>query len=199
MNTLNHSIDDIRDRASLYALGALDRDDALEFEHHLGGGCETCRDELRGFQAVANELAHALPPESPRGFLRTRVLECIATAADQTHWTSLSKDGLHFARPQRLPWLELPGLGVEMKLLSHDAERAINTQLVRMNPGAVVPKHRHGGEEEIFVLEGDLLVSGVVMHSGDYCRSEIGSLHEGITTQNGCVFISKTSVNDEYI
>jgi anti-sigma factor ChrR (cupin superfamily) len=197
-NSTNHSPDEIRERASLYTLGALTAAEAIEFEQHLASGCTACGTEVHGFQAVADELVHALPAESPRSFLRTRVLERIAQEADQANWTTLSKDGLSFIRAQRLPWLDMPGLGVEVKLLSTDAERKLNTQLVRMNPGAVVPRHRHGGKEEIFLIEGEALVCGVVMHSGDYCSAEAGSIHESITTQNGCVFISITSIEDEY-
>ena len=40
-------------RAALYALGALEGDEAREFEEHLAAGCAACEAELRGFETVA--------------------------------------------------------------------------------------------------------------------------------------------------
>jgi len=40
------------------------------------------------------------------------------------------------------------------KILFEDGER--RTVLMRYEPGAVIPRHRHVGDEQIFVLEGSV-------------------------------------------
>jgi len=40
------------------------------------------------------------------------------------------------------------------KILFEDGER--RTVLMRYAPGAVIPRHRHVGDEQIFVLEGSV-------------------------------------------
>jgi anti-sigma factor ChrR (cupin superfamily) len=68
-----------------------------------------------------------------------------------------------------------------------------------MAPGTVYPAHRHGDLEEIYMLEGDYLVSGILMHAGDYCRAEAGSVHEDSRTLSGCVFIVTASMQDQRV
>jgi DNA-directed RNA polymerase specialized sigma24 family protein len=41
--------------------------------------------------------------------------------------------------------------------------------------------------------------SGVLMRQGDYCRADAGSLHTGVTTKTGCVFITVASSRDEWL
>lgn len=192
----NHSVDLIRERACLYALGALSSDEAEAFEQHIGSGCDACRDELRAFQTVTAELARAVPVVAARPVLRSRVLERIAAEAHHDDWTKISKEGLHFVRPQGLDWTTVPGVGIEVKVLNRDDDRDVNTTLVRMDPGAVIPTHRHLAEEEIYVVQGDLLVGDVLMRAGDYCHAAAGALHRSVTSFGGCVFLSKTSATD---
>jgi quercetin dioxygenase-like cupin family protein len=66
-----------------------------------------------------------------------------------------------------------------------------------MAPGATLVAHRHADVEESYVIEGDLLVAGELMHAGDYCRAEPGSVHAGVSTIHGCVFIAVQSQRDE--
>lgn len=79
-----------------------------------------------------------------------------------------------------------------------DQARNSFTTLVRMAPGAILASHRHADAEESYVLEGEIFVSGVLMHPGDYCRAEAGSLHTGVTTKTGCVFIAVASLHNEW-
>ena len=49
------------------------------------------------------------------------------------------------------------------------------------------------------MLEGELIVEGYTMHSGDYCRAESGRLHGEIRTESGCRFIAIACVDDEML
>ena len=65
-------------------------------------------------------------------------------------------------------WRPTADAGVRIKLLFVDRERATVTTLVRMEPGARIPAHRHLGLEQCLVLEGDLRSGGIEMSAGDF-------------------------------
>jgi len=192
-----HSADEARDRAALYALGALPPDDARAFEQHLHNGCTVCEAEVAAFAAVTADLGLAAAPHRPRPSVRARVLDRIATEQVLTRQPEFERDGVRFVRSARLPWHEAVSPQVEVKTLFVDLERGYVTKLVRMPPGAALRPHRHVDVEESYVIEGDLLVSGVAMQAGDYCRAEPGSIHSGVVTRGGCVFIAVSSQRDE--
>ena len=68
------------------------------------------------------------------------------------------------------------------------------TMMVRMQPGASYPAHRHAEAEECFVLSGDLWTGSVRLHAGDYQRAEQGSRHPLQSTEGGCVLLLVSSL-----
>jgi anti-sigma factor ChrR (cupin superfamily) len=196
--TMHQSLDEARERVALYALGTLRGTELADFESHLQSGCDVCSDELRAFTAVAGELAHAAAPERPPDRVRARVLEHAASDALAAQ-AIVEREHVRFVRSSRLDWKESIAAGVDVKVLSVDPQRGYETKLVRMPPGSELLPHRHADVEESYVLEGDLLVSGVLMGPGDYCRAEAGSVHTGVETRGGCLFIAVTSQHDEVL
>jgi len=73
-----------------------------------------------------------------------------------------------------------------------------NSSLVRMAPGSRIRPRRHADVEESYLLDGDLVVDGIEMKLGDYCRAEARTRHTDVFTRNGCVFISVCSTKDEW-
>jgi anti-sigma-K factor RskA len=63
--------------ADVYALGALDGQELVEFEAHLATGCATCADRLRETREALAAMPRSLPPVPPPPALRARVLERI--------------------------------------------------------------------------------------------------------------------------
>jgi anti-sigma factor ChrR (cupin superfamily) len=192
-----HSLQDAQDRAALYTLGALQAAEAHDFEAHLEGGCEMCRAELESFCAVATDLLlTSVAP--PRPEVRTRVLKRISDDS-LAGGTLFIGDGLQFVRAAQIAWEPVANQGMEVKVLFRDANRAYSAKLVRMAAGTNYPSHRHADIEEVFLLEGDLTVSGVLMQPGDYCRAEPGTTHRDVSTSAGCLFISMSSERDELL
>ena len=186
-----HSLLDVHECVALYAIGALPGEEAREFEAHLRG-CQSCLQELKEFSSVADDLAKA-SAASPSPSLRQRVLEHVTGDKLAGGKLVLEDGALQFARGANIPWEQGALPGVQFKLLYRDVERASSTKLVRLAPGTVYPSHRHGGIEELFVLEGDLLVSGVLMRTGDYCRAEPGTVHTDVSTRSGVLFFGLSS------
>lgn len=96
-------------------------------------------------------------------------------------------------RSSDLPWRPLAETGVSgvaVKVLRRDpaADRA-PTILLKFDPGASYPVHRHPGGEELFVLEGDLDVGGRSLGPGDYLFTPPGGVH-GVRSRGGCVLLA---------
>ncbi len=68
--------------------------------------------------------------------------------------------------------------------------------MVRMEPGASYPAHRHGGAEECFVISGDLRTGAVHLRAGDWQRADAGSRHPVQSTDGGCVLLLVSSLDD---
>ena len=192
-----HSVDETRDRAALYVVGALRGEEAREFEAHLKQGCEVCAAEVKAFSLVTDELAAVVPPQAPSAKLRERVLDKIASEAGAGHSATIDKNGIRFMLSNLMPWEETGTKGIETKVLFRNAANGMVTVLVRMAPGTSSRHHRHVAVEESYVLEGDVTISGVEMKAGDYCRAEPGSVHTGISTRGGCQFITIASERNE--
>jgi len=193
-----HSLEEGRERAALYALGALRGDELREFEHHLAAGCAMCAEEVAAFAPVVAEMGHAASPSTPRPEVRDRVWQRIGAQGMSPEHPVIDKDLLRFVGSNWLEWKPGNAPGVEIKVLAVDQECGSYTTLVRMQPGASLARHRHVSVEESYILEGELMVSGVVMRAGDYCRAAAGSMHTGVTTTTGCIFIAVASLHDEW-
>jgi anti-sigma factor ChrR (cupin superfamily) len=70
-----------------------------------------------------------------------------------------------------------------------DNSSGLATSLVRMRAGTSLPRHRHRGVEQFFVIEGDCRVHGEKLGPGDYHRAETGSVHESTYTLDGTLFL----------
>jgi quercetin dioxygenase-like cupin family protein len=130
------------------------------------------------------------------------------------HGSTYSQDGCSFillaSEPERLPeasdaagsqaglvavrasdgaWRDGPTDGLSMKLIFSDPTRQSYTSLVRMRPGARLPRHRHLTTEQVYMIEGDGHVAGHVLGPGDYYQMPAGSVHEVSYTEGGCIFL----------
>ncbi len=189
------SIEEIRELAALYALGALPSDAAAVVAARLAAGDPRYLDEVAACRGVVDDLASAARPVAAPPAARARVLARVAALEAPV----LEQDGLRFVRGAQLAWEAGPIADFSTKALRVDEEGGRVTLLARLAPGAVYPSHRHRGVEEIYLIEGDLLINGVLMRGGDYCSAAADSLHDGIRSPSGCVFVVTASTADEFL
>ena len=172
--------DEIREFASMYAVGALSPDETVNFERHLRDGCAVCVAEVRAFEETAALLplgSSASPaPDQVREKLFARV-------------RSNETPAVHLVRSGDGAWASLGMPGVTAKTLFHESPVGNTTLLIRMQPGAVIPPHRHAAVEHCYVLEGDLHFGDLVMHTGDYHCAVGDTTHETSHTENGCLLL----------
>lgn len=92
-----------------------------------------------------------------------------------------------------VPWTERRP-GVHWKILWEAGDR--RTVLVRYAAGAVVPRHRHLGEEQIYVLEGSVSDDTGTCMAGQYARRPPGCEHT-VTSRDGALVVAIMSGGTE--
>jgi quercetin dioxygenase-like cupin family protein len=89
------------------------------------------------------------------------------------------RDGLlahHERHADALPWIAAPGTGRSSKLLRVFGDRGF-AELIRMDPGAAMPLHRHTGEVHAWNLAGErLLHGGERVVAGGYVHEPPGTI-----------------------
>jgi len=90
-----------------------------------------------------------------------------------------------------LSWVEaLPG--VRQKRVWHDSQTNRHVSLARFEPGATLPKHRHAGDEIIFMLEGSNADEFAEVPAGMVSYRPNGCLHS-VRSRNGATALAFVS------
>lgn len=111
-----------------------------------------------------------------------RLLERVADA-DTTHTTIAAEAG---------EWQPILA-GVSMKVLREHA--GVLSYLLRLEPGAALPPHRHPADEECLVVDGWLRIgSRLPIGPGGYHLAHRGTLHATITTDTGATIFLRSAV-----
>ncbi|MBL8174339.1 MAG: cupin domain-containing protein [Bryobacterales bacterium] len=161
--------------------------------------------ELLAFEETAARLAFAAPLEKPCGGLRAKLLRQIQEPAQASVPHKLLNGftepvtGFHLLKSGEGKWRQHDAAGIQYKVLSYDPASDAVTSLVRMEPGAKYPRHRHSKEEQCWVLEGDVrqVDHSISMRAGDFFRAMPGTDHDSITTDEGCLLIIIGAAHDE--
>jgi anti-sigma factor ChrR (cupin superfamily) len=169
------------ERAALYVAGCLPHAARRAFEEQMRTDPEAAA-AVAAFDPVAVELARAAGPVTPDPRVKEALLRRIAAAED----APAAASSLVIRRANEDGWKPSPYPGISLRILHTDRTRRQFTALLRMAPGATFPVHDHSGDEECYVLDGDLRVAGHVLGPGDYQYAPSGSRHVEQTTEGGC-------------
>jgi len=86
----------------------------------------------------------------------------------------------------RIPGAE-PADGILAQLINVDAQNGLVASIIRFQPGATIPAHRHETFAEAhYVLEGDLINEGVTHGPGAYITHAPGVVHGPHSSLGGC-------------
>lgn len=102
-----------------------------------------------------------------------------------------ARDKPYTVAPQDGEWRS-SGAGIEIKVL-HRAE-AVQSYLLRMAPGAVLPAHIHPVDEECVVLEGEVVLEDVQAGPGTYHLAPQGATHRPIRSDTGCLLFLRGAI-----
>lgn len=98
-----------------------------------------------------------------------------------------------------IPWTPAAVPGLDFKILHRDDARGATTRLLRFAPGSTYPAHRHGATEEVFIVSGSVVLNGVTLRAGDYCRSEAGTTETAAFSVDGGLAIIVSSDADQFV
>ncbi len=177
-----------------YLLETLDADERRAIENALVDDDWLRTEGLEMMRQLATRVLESYPAEPPAS-LRARLMSAIGQPStvppsppEAIPYSTLSRarDGAW------IPWQP----GWTTRLLHHSPAEDLVVALVRAEPGASLPPHRHCIAEEVFVLEGDLTVGEERLGPGDYIRSEAGTIHTHNFTTTGCMILVRRSLTE---
>jgi anti-sigma factor ChrR (cupin superfamily) len=87
-----------------------------------------------------------------------------------------------------IPW-EARQPGVRVKPLWEHPETRRRAQLTRLEPGASLPRHRHVGDELVYVIEGAVADESGTLGAGNVGYRPDGCVHT-VTTRNGATVLA---------
>jgi anti-sigma factor ChrR (cupin superfamily) len=197
---------------ALDAVGALSASDEERWvREHVAAGCATCAEAARRVTALFDELLLGAQPVEPPSELRARVLAAVRgsdaaggptpAAADVQIWNrwTTTGDPKFYTLPAGDDWQRTAIEGIDVRPLHVDEPSDTVTMLVRMAAGTSYPRHRHGGDEQCYVLQGDLEVEGRKLRAGDFQFAPKGSIHGVQSTVGGCILFITSSRHDELL
>lgn len=175
-----------------YLLKTLDADECRALESCLVDDSRLRTEGLEMMRQLATQILGGYAAEPP-AHLRARLMSAIGqpSASDSSEAIPYSKLSRASDSPWR-PWQP----GWMTRVLYHNADEDLLVALVRAVPGASLPPHRHRTAEEVFVLEGDLVVGEERLGPGDYIRSEAGTLHTHNFTTTGCMILVRCALSE---
>jgi quercetin dioxygenase-like cupin family protein len=175
---------DIEALALADAIGALDPDERRDLEGRLAAASPSVQAEVARLYDASVEIAASATGDEPSPGVRDALLAKIGTPSNHT---IAATDG---------EWVETGVSGVRVKILAIDRARDRVTMLLRGEPGARYPAHRHSGPEECYVISGSVVVEGRRLRAGDFHHAEGESDHSELWTDEGVEVLLVASASD---
>ncbi len=182
----------VEEKAALFSLGLLAEADAGDFERELHLGTGSAGQSLRLYEEMLSDLAFAAPSVAPSPSIRSTLLERIASIPQirnprREELEALSRQVRNLMMNES-DWRVVYD-GVRIKTLASDQDRWTESLLVQIEPGGCIPPHKHRGDADSLVLDGECRVNGLTMRPGDYRHMPEGTIDGEVTTQRGTVFL----------
>jgi anti-sigma factor ChrR (cupin superfamily) len=111
--------------------------------------------------------------------------------------TETTTDRSTYLDVSRIEWEATRFPGVFVKML-YQAAGGRQTTLVRMEPGARLPAHRHVGVEQSYVIEGSLVDDDGTCSAGHFVWRRAGSVHEA-WSPDGCIVLGVFETPNEFL
>lgn len=172
-----------------YAMGTLDPAEAAAVEDALAGSA-ALRAALTEIEALVGGLGQTLVPIQPTPAARDRLLAAVSTEekwapflARVAKLMDLAESRMRaiFAEARDATrWEAIPIPGVQLfHFTGGPAMAGLDTGFIKVDAGSPTPRHRHVGDEYVFVLEGGFvdLVTGVTHGPGELIHHAAGTEH----------------------
>ncbi len=193
-------IEALHDKALLATFGFAENDYEQEILEAASKGDTAALAELNAYRDALAHVAQTVPAVDPPAGLKEKLMARIAPKKPKlppgwhTHEPGfdyvLSGDGL---------WKDGPIPGVKFQMLHYDKKAGLLTQLVKLEPGAIFPPHRHGAAEQCLVLDGKVSIGTLKLSKGDFNLAHPGTDHGEMTTEEGCLLLLINNPYDEIL
>ena len=107
---------------------------------------------------------------------------------ERPHGLAPTIGGSTYVKPSEMEWRPTRFDKVSIKVLYENAERGEMTCLLKLEPGAHIPFHKHPELEQSLVLEGSIEDHDGVATAGDYVWRKAGSLHDNRSPDGAILF-----------
>jgi putative transcriptional regulator len=177
-----------------YAAGSVAEPAALVVATHLAL-CPACRRRVRGLEAIGGALLEDLPAAEPA---RASAGATLLARLDEPEPAAPVAPALDAETRRLVPAPLCAYLGTSLKDLAwrrltrglavHDLEPAragFQTRLLRVRPGAALPRHSHGGIESVLVLDGGFRDEHGHYARGDLAMSDARVVHRPVADPDG--------------
>lgn len=134
----------------------------------------------RDVQVPPDFLAHVLAKADQQPLPRRRPPAWTIVRAAEGTWGAVGAEGMRVKR------LFLHRTGNRLTALVRLPARAHYTA---PHPAAVFWSLRRRFWEELYLLEGDLVVAGQQLRAGDYCTGSADTIHRNAWSEGGCTFL----------
>lgn len=186
---------DIRELLPLYALGALDGDEAAAVERAIEADPALAA-ELDGYLAI-------LPAVEPSPEVKARLVasagggrfEKLAARVARLFDVTVDRARELLGLIERAASWENPVPGVQLvHFEGGPACAAADCGFVRLEPGCTFPWHTHRGEEVSVILAGSLRDhEGTMWHPGDELVQPAGSQHDLTAGEDGAIYVARAT------
>jgi anti-sigma factor ChrR (cupin superfamily) len=97
-------------------------------------------------------------------------------------------EGSTYVRPAEMEWQPTQFPKTRIKVLYEDKAKGEMTCLIKLEPGAHIPFHRHPELEQALVLEGSMYDHDGICRAGDFVWRKPNSCHENHTDDGAVIF-----------
>ena len=97
--------------------------------------------------------------------------------------------GSTYVDPSAMEWRPSQFKGIQIKVLFEDQSKGEMTCLLKWEPGATLPMHKHPEIEQSYVLEGSFYDQEHVYGPGDFIVRAPGALHTAGSEEGAVVLL----------
>jgi quercetin dioxygenase-like cupin family protein len=184
----NITREEFENKAAAYALGAMSLHEVRVFEDLISSFDEDETLDLDELERSVAALAYTAAPAVPSSGVKEKLFAQINKDIEDKENPDEPLP-MVAVRENEGDWIKFEK-GVQIKFLFRDPYNKTVTTLMRLRPGSTLPRHKHAGVEQCYVIEGDMVLEGVTYNAGDFFCAMPGTIHEPITsTQGGLVLL----------
>ena len=197
----NHlDLEAIREKALLASFGLLNSEEEQEILELAHKGDPQGLEELTAYRETLAQVAQTIPAVAPPPELKQRLMDRVKPKRPKlpTGWRT-HEPGFDYVLEGEGTWQDGPWPGIKFQIMHYDKKASLVTQLVRLEPGAKFPPHRHGMAEQCLVLEGRVSIGSLSLGKGDFNIAHAGTDHGEMTSDDGCLLLLINNPHDEIL